>query len=109
MHREIDLAAQQCFLDLLHEQSLPTNLGQWNVKNLVSRGLDPMQRHRHMRSQRVQLSLHPLALLHRQLATARSKHDGRSFMAGFQHGSFSPTHILIRGIKRGKPITGLYV
>jgi hypothetical protein len=41
-----------------------------------------------MRSQRVQLSLHPLALLHRQLTAACSKHDGRSFMANFQRGSF---------------------
>jgi hypothetical protein len=38
-----------------------------------------------MRSQHVQLPLHPLALLHRQLTTARSKHDGRPFMAYLVH------------------------
>ena len=95
MRRQIDLAAQQGFLDLLHEQSLPANLGQWDVKNFVSRCLDPPQRHRHIRSQRVQLSLHPLALPHCELATSRSQHDSRSFMADFQHGSLSPTHIII--------------
>jgi len=40
MHSETGIAAEQRVLDLLHEQSLPTNVLQRTIPNLIPHGFD---------------------------------------------------------------------
>jgi hypothetical protein len=74
VHGQVDLFAQQRVFDFLYKQSFPADFCQRNVEDLVARRLDALQRDGQAGRKFLETGLHPLALMHGQLTTARTKY-----------------------------------
>ena len=73
--RKVDVFPQERLLDLLHEQPLSADLGERNVEDLISRGLDCAERHRQLRGDLTESCLDPLGLPECQSAPSGPNDD----------------------------------
>jgi hypothetical protein len=90
MHREVDFAGEQRFLDFLGEKPLAAGIGQWPILDDIAGGADDLDRDRlHFQSRRGgEPALHLARLHQRQRRAARADAQGGLLAGGLCHRTF---------------------